>query len=45
VRSLLPVWDDLLPDDPPDIADADAPTVAATLVEPFGGRLVENLSL
>lgn len=37
--SLLPVWDDLLPDYPSDVAEADARTVAATLVEPFGGEL------
>lgn len=41
--SLLPVWDDLLPDYPAAIADADARTVAATLVQPFGGRLVDSL--
>jgi hypothetical protein len=40
--SLLPVWDDLLPDYPADIAEGDACTVAATLVEPFGGRLVDS---
>lgn len=37
--SLLPVWDDLLPDYPADIAEADARTVAATLLDPFGGSL------
>ncbi len=37
--SLLPVWDDLLPDYPGEIADADARLVAASLVEPFGGHL------
>ena len=37
--SLLPVWDDLLPDYPADIAEADARMVAATLIDPFGGSL------
>jgi len=37
--SLLPIWDDLLPDYPADIAEADARTVAATLLASFGGRL------
>jgi len=37
--SLLPVWDDLLPDYPTDIAEADARTVAKTLLAPFGGRI------
>jgi diadenosine tetraphosphate (Ap4A) HIT family hydrolase len=39
--SLLPVWDDLLPDYPADIAEADARAVAATLLDSFGGRLTE----
>jgi hypothetical protein len=37
--SLLPNWDDLLPDYPADIAEADARAVAATLLASFGGRL------
>ena len=37
--SLLPVWDDLLPDYPADVADSDAGTVAATLLDAFGGSL------
>ena len=37
--SLLPLWDDLLPDYPADIAEADARTVAATLPGRFGGRI------
>jgi len=37
--SLLPLWDDLLPDYPAAIAEADAHTVAATLLASFGGRL------
>jgi hypothetical protein len=37
--SLLPVWDDLLPDYPADIAESDAGTVATTLLDPFGGRV------
>lgn len=37
--SLLPLWDDLLPDYPSDVADADARVVAASLVERFGGEL------
>ena len=37
--SLLPVWDDLLPDYPADIAEADARTVAGALLVRFGGRL------
>jgi len=37
--SLLPLWDDLLPDYPTAIAEADAHTVAATLLASFGGRL------
>jgi len=40
--SLLPVWDDLLPDYPPDVAEADARVVAATLLASFGGRLTEG---
>ena len=41
--SLLLVWDDLLPHHPADIAEADARTVAATLIEPFGGRLMPSV--
>ena len=40
--SLLPLWDDLLPDYPADIAEADARTVAATLLHSFGGRLTKK---
>ncbi len=36
--SWLPVWDDLLPVYPDDVADADAATVADALVASFGGR-------
>ncbi|WP_026211687.1 hypothetical protein [Longispora albida] len=35
--SWLPVWDDLLPEYPADVADADAEAVADALVESFGG--------
>ncbi len=38
--SLLPLWDDLLPDYPANVAEADARTVAAALLAPFGGWLV-----
>ena len=37
--SVLPLWDDLLPDYPADVAEADARAVAATLLAPFRGRL------
>lgn len=36
--SWLVVWDDLLPEYPADVADADAATVAAALAESYGGR-------
>lgn len=36
--SWLAVWDDLLPEYPADVADADAATVAAALAESYGGR-------
>jgi len=36
--SWLVVWDDLLPEYPADVADADATTVADALVESFGGH-------
>ncbi|MEO6887351.1 MAG: hypothetical protein ABI232_13840 [Jatrophihabitantaceae bacterium] len=36
--SWLVVWDDLLPEYPADIADADAVTVAEALVVSYGGR-------
>ncbi|HEV7204253.1 MAG TPA: hypothetical protein VGN18_06550 [Jatrophihabitans sp.] len=36
--SWLVVWDDLLPEYPADVADADAATVAAALVGSYGGR-------
>lgn len=36
--SWLPVWDDLLPPYPDDIAGADAVLVADALIESFGGR-------
>jgi hypothetical protein len=39
--SLLPLWDDLLPDYPADIAAADARVVAAILLASFGGRLMD----
>jgi hypothetical protein len=35
--SWLPVWDDLLPEYPDDVADADAATVVAALVASYGG--------
>ncbi|MEV4539646.1 hypothetical protein AB0J82_38315 [Asanoa sp. NPDC049518] len=37
--SWLPVWDDLLPAYPADVAEADAATVAAALAASYGGRL------
>lgn len=37
--SWLVVWDDLLPEYPADVADADAKAVAAALVASYGGRL------
>ncbi|GAB3676938.1 hypothetical protein [Angustibacter aerolatus] len=37
--SWLPVWDDLLPEYPADVADADARVVASALVGSYGGRL------
>lgn len=37
--SWLVVWDDLLPEYPADVADADARAVAAALVASYGGRL------
>ncbi|MGC4985808.1 hypothetical protein ACLQ18_35160 [Streptomyces sp. DT193] len=36
--SWLPVWDDLLPEYPADVADADAVAVADALVTSYGGR-------
>jgi hypothetical protein len=36
--SWLVVWDDLLPEYPPDVADADAAIVADALVASYGGR-------
>ncbi|HEV2372170.1 MAG TPA: hypothetical protein VGS19_08380 [Streptosporangiaceae bacterium] len=36
--SWLAVWDDLLPEYPADVADADAATVADSLVASYGGR-------
>lgn len=36
--SWLPVWDDLLPEYPADVADADATAVANALVASYGGR-------
>ncbi|MEV6196537.1 hypothetical protein AB0M19_29530 [Streptomyces sp. NPDC051920] len=36
--SWMPVWDDLLPEYPADVADADAVTVADALVTSYGGR-------
>lgn len=38
--SWLPVWDDLLPEYPSDVADADAAHVAAALARSFGGTAV-----
>lgn len=35
--SWLPIWDDLLPEYPEDIAEADAATVAHALVASYGG--------
>ena len=37
--SWLVVWDDLLPEYPADVADADAAIVAGSLVASYGGRL------
>ncbi|MFJ3876873.1 hypothetical protein ACIPW5_05395 [Streptomyces sp. NPDC090077] len=37
--SWLPVWDDLLPEYPADVADADAAAVAEALAASYGGRL------
>ena len=37
--SWMVVWDDLLPEYPADVADADAATVAGALVSSYGGRL------
>jgi hypothetical protein len=34
----MPVWDDLLPEYPADVADADAAAVADALVTSYGGR-------
>jgi hypothetical protein len=36
--SWLPVWDDLLPEYPADVAEADAATVADALIASYGGR-------
>ncbi|MGX1541297.1 hypothetical protein [Streptomyces adustus] len=36
--SWMPVWDDLLPEYPADVADADAVAVADALVTSYGGR-------
>ncbi|MFF8024219.1 hypothetical protein ACFZDJ_24550 [Streptomyces sp. NPDC007896] len=36
--SWMPVWDDLLPEYPADVADADAGDVADALVTSYGGR-------
>ncbi|MET8787244.1 hypothetical protein [Streptomyces sp. NPDC004589] len=36
--SWMPVWDDLLPEYPADVADADAGAVADALVTSYGGR-------
>ncbi|WP_285549578.1 hypothetical protein [Streptomyces lavendulae] len=36
--SWLPVWDDLLPEYPADVADADAAAVAGALAASYGGR-------
>ncbi|MER6128030.1 hypothetical protein ABT173_36745 [Streptomyces sp. NPDC001795] len=36
--SWMPVWDDLLPEYPADVADADAAAVADALVTSYGGR-------
>lgn len=36
--SWLPVWDDLLPEYPADVADADAAAVSDALVTSYGGR-------
>jgi hypothetical protein len=38
--SWLPVWDDLLPEYPSDLADADAAQVATALANSFGGSAV-----
>lgn len=40
--SWLVVWDDLLPEYPADVADADAATVAHSLVASHGGRSVAS---
>ncbi|MGW5774187.1 hypothetical protein ACWEVY_34190 [Streptomyces longwoodensis] len=34
----MPVWDDLLPENPADVAEADAAIVADALVASAGGR-------
>ena len=34
----MPVWDDLLPEYPADVAEADAAIVADALVASYGGR-------
>ncbi|MEU6868766.1 hypothetical protein ABZ924_37000, partial [Streptomyces sp. NPDC046876] len=36
--SRLPVWDDLLPQYPADVAEADATAVADALIASYGGR-------
>ncbi|MFD7878180.1 hypothetical protein ACFV5G_29475 [Streptomyces sp. NPDC059766] len=36
--SWMPVWDDLLPEYPADVADADAAAVADALITSYGGR-------
>jgi hypothetical protein len=36
--SWLPIWDDLLPEYPADVADADAATVVDALIGSYGGR-------
>ena len=40
--SWLVVWDDLLPEYPADVADADAATVARALAASYGGRAKEE---
>jgi hypothetical protein len=40
--SWLPVWDDLLPEYPGDIAEADAAIVADALTASYGGSRTPN---
>jgi len=42
VTAVKPLWDDLLPDYPAEIAEADALPVATTLPAKFGGWLADG---